>query len=361
MREPLENRNITAVQPLVAPAELKRRLPAPEAAGALVRATRAALRDVLHGRDPRCVVVVGPCSIHDPDAAIEYARRLAALAASLSDTLLVLMRTYFEKPRTTVGWKGLVNDPHLDGSRDVATGLERARRLLLDVHAEGLACASELLDPVTPQYIADLLSWAAIGARTTESQTHRELASGLSMPVGFKNATDGSVESAVNAMTAAAHAQAFLGVDARGRASVLHTRGNPDRHLVLRGGRSGPNYAARHVRAAAGLADREAIARPVMVDCSHENSGKDHTRQAVALRDVAAQIRGGEPALFGVLIESNLEAGRQTLVPGEPLRRGVSITDACIGFEETAVLLHELADATREGRGIGRAREAARA
>jgi 3-deoxy-7-phosphoheptulonate synthase len=257
------------------------------------------------------------------------------------------MRTYFEKPRTTVGWKGLINDPHLDGSCDVGHGLALARRILLRVSELDLPCASEVLDPVTPQYLADLLSWAAIGARTTESQTHREMASGLSMPVGFKNATDGSLEAAANALVSAGHPHAFLGIDEGGATALVRTRGNPDRHLVLRGGGGRPNCDAATVVAAARVAARQGIARGVLIDCSHDNSGKDPRRQPGVCRDAAAQFRAGQEAILGVMLESNLRPGRQEWTRDRPLAYGVSITDACLGFEETEALLRELAGALR--------------
>ncbi len=342
--ERLEDRNVTEVVPLVAPRAVKQMLPVPDAVADTVRRAREAIRDVLHGRDRRrLVVIVGPCSIHDPTAALEYAERLARVARALRDRLMVVMRTYFEKPRTTVGWKGLINDPHLDGSCDIAAGLELARRILLDVNALGVPCASEVLDPITPQYVADLLSWAAVGARTTESQTHREMASGLSMPVGFKNGTDGSLQIALDAMVSARHAHSFLGINADGVTSIVRTRGNPDRHIVLRGGRGAPNHA--DVARAAALVAGEGIARPVMVDCSHGNSGKDPSRQAAVCREVLAHLGEAGGALMGFLVESNLHPGRQDWRPGAALRFGVSITDACIGWEETEALLHEIAAA----------------
>jgi 3-deoxy-7-phosphoheptulonate synthase len=313
-----------------------------------VARARGAIRDVLHGRDPRrLVVVVGPCSIHDPELALEYAERLRPLARELEGELVVVMRTYFEKPRTALGWKGFLNDPRLDGSCDVAEGIRRARALLLELGERGLACATELLDPITPQYLADLISWAAIGARTSESQTHREMASGLSMPVGFKNGTDGYLDAAAHALAAARQRHAFLGVDLYGRAAVVHTRGNPDGHLVLRGGRGGPNHGPEHVARAAALGRAQGIARPVMVDCSHGNSERDPRRQAEVCRAVLAQVRAGERALMGLLLESHLEEGSQPFAPGRPLARGVSITDPCIGMAETEPLLREIAAAVR--------------
>ena len=348
MHEQLENRNLSEVRPLIPPNQAKAMLPTSAAAAEVVLRTRRAIRDVLHGRDRRrLVVIVGPCSLHDPEAALDYAERLRRATATSEAELVVLMRAYFEKPRTTVGWKGLINDPQLDGSCDVAEGLVLARRLLLRINEMGLPCATEVLDPVTPQYTADLLSWAAIGARTTESQTHREMASGLSMPVGFKNGTDGSLEIARDAMVSASHSHSFLGINADGLTAVIKTRGNPDRHLVLRGGGGRSNYdaaeVARAVQAAPG------IARGVLVDCSHDNSGKDHTRQAEVCREVLGQLRGGQNALMGLLIESNLRPGRQSWGEKATLEYGVSITDACIGWEETEALLGEIAETVRMG------------
>jgi len=351
--EAIEDRNLTGIRALPAPRELKARLPLSERAAATVGGARAAIRDAIHGRDPRLLVVVGPCSIHDPEAALEYAGRLRGVAGELAGELVLVMRTYFEKPRTTVGWKGLINDPHLDGTCDVVAGLEIARGLLLAINEAGLPCASEVLDPFTPQFVADLLAWASIGARTSESQTHRELASGLSAPVGFKNATSGDLEAARNAMVSAGHPHSFLGIDSEGRSAIVSTTGNPDRHVVLRGGGGRPNHGREDVARALELVGDLGIARPVMVDCSHDNSAKDHTRQAGVWRDVLGQLRGGETRLLGLLLESNLEAGRQSWQPGAALRRGVSITDACIGWNETVELLREAAAAVRAARQRG--------
>jgi 3-deoxy-7-phosphoheptulonate synthase len=347
--EPLEDLRLDGLEPLISPRELKAQLPVTEGVARSVLSARGALRDAIHGRDPRrLVVIVGPCSIHDPDAALEYAGRLAKTAAALEGELLVVMRTYFEKPRTTIGWKGLINDPHLDGSCDVGAGLALARRLLLELGELGVACASEILDPFTPQFVADLLAWGGIGARTTESQTHRQLASGLSMPVGFKNGTDGGLEVAQNAMIAAGHPHSFLGITPDGRSAVVTTKGNPDRHLVLRGGGGRTNYAREDVARAARLVSAQGIARGVMVDCSHDNSGKDPARQGEVCRAVLAQLGGDRPrALLGLLIESFLEPGRQNWRKGEPLARGVSITDGCIGWGETEDLLGAIAEAVR--------------
>ena len=347
--EPLENLHLEGLEPLISPRELKAKLPATETAARTVLAARRALRDAIHGRDARrLVVIVGPCSIHDPDAALEYAARLAKTAEVLKRDLVVVMRTFFEKPRTTIGWKGLINDPHLDGSCDVGRGLELARGLLLELGELGVACASEILDPFTPQFVADLLAWGGIGARTAESQTHRQLASGLSMPVGFKNGTDGSLQTAQNAMIAAGHSHSFLGITPDGRSAVVTTTGNPDRHLVLRGGGGRTNFAREDIAQAAALVAEQGIARGVMVDCSHDNSGKDPARQSAVCRAVLAQLGRERPrALLGLQIESFLEPGRQTWRKGEPLARGVSITDGCIGWGETENLLGEIAEAVR--------------
>jgi 3-deoxy-7-phosphoheptulonate synthase len=348
MPEKIENRNLVGVTPLVPPRTVKAMLPRTEAATRLVLDTRRAIRDVIHGRDAdRLVVVVGPCSVHDPAAAFEYAGKLKQVVDATRGQLVIVMRTYFEKPRTTVGWKGLINDPHLDGSCDIAAGLELARRILLHINDLGVPCAVEMLDPITPQYIADLVSWAAIGARTTESQTHREMASGLSMPVGFKNGTDGGLEVALNAMISARHPHSFLGISNEGATAVIKTTGNPDRHIVLRGGGGKTNYAPAEIARAAALVAEEGIARPVMVDCSHDNSAKDHTRQPHVFRDVLGQFCDGQRALMGLLLESNLNAGKQTWKQGTTLEYGVSITDACIGWDETVELLTAAAQQLR--------------
>jgi 3-deoxy-7-phosphoheptulonate synthase len=347
--EKIENRNLEGIVPLVPPVEVKAALPLTPRAGEVVLETRRAIRDVLHGRDQhRLVIVVGPCSIHDRQAALDYARMLKPIATATQDALVIVMRTYFEKPRTTVGWKGLINDPHLDGSCDIAAGLKLARSILLEINELGLPCAYEGLDPVTPQYIADLISWAAIGARTTESQTHREMASGLSMPVGFKNGTDGSLQVALDAMVSARHPHSFLGIGNDGLTSVIKTAGNPDRHVVLRGGGGKSNYSAGDVDRALQLLAEHEIARPIMIDCSHGNSAKDHARQISVCRDVLAQVRGGQKGIMGIMVESNLKAGKQSWTPRAPLEYGVSITDACIGWEETATLLHEAAAAVAD-------------
>ncbi|HXG43393.1 MAG TPA: 3-deoxy-7-phosphoheptulonate synthase [Gemmatimonadales bacterium] len=353
------NLHVVRFEPLLPPRALLAELPLTRRAAQTVLAGREEVRAILTGRDPRLLVIAGPCSIHDPVAALDYAQRLARLRVELSGTLAILMRVYFEKPRTTVGWKGLINDPHLDGTRDMATGLRLARKLLLDVADLGLPAATELLGPVIPQYIADLVAWTAIGARTAESQTHREMASGLSMPVGFKNTTDGNLTVALDAMQAAATPHTFLGIDEEGRGAIVHTSGNPDRHLVLRGGGGRTNYDAASVREAARLLALRGLPTRVMVDCSHGNSNKDHTRQALVFRDVLGQVAGGggSPDILGVMLESHLHAGSQRLEPGgRGLRYGVSITDACIDWETTEALLREADEvlAGRERRTVGR-------
>ncbi|GAB4038818.1 MAG: 3-deoxy-7-phosphoheptulonate synthase [Rubrivivax sp.] len=346
----VDDLRIAAVRALVTPAVLLEELPAPPAVEALVEATRRRIADVLHGRDDRLVVVVGPCSIHDREAALEYAARLRALAPALDDALVPVMRVYFEKPRTTVGWKGWINDPRLDGSFRINEGLKRARELLLDINAMGLPAGSEFLDLLSPQYVSDLIAWGAIGARTTESQSHRQLASGLSCPVGFKNGTDGGVQVAADALRAAAAPHAFMGMTKMGVAAIFETRGNPDCHVILRGGRA-PNFDAASVDAACAVLRAAGLREQVMVDCSHANSGKQHRRQIEVAADLARRIAAGERRIVGVMVESHLHEGRQDLKPGQPLAPGVSITDACIGWDDTAALLRGLAEAVRARRG----------
>ncbi|HEX7509080.1 MAG TPA: 3-deoxy-7-phosphoheptulonate synthase [Polyangia bacterium] len=334
------NLRIAEFAPLVTPRQLEAELAPTEGIRAMVVASRAAISAMIHGQDQhRLVVVVGPCSIHDPEAAFAYAERLKKVAASTREHLLVVMRTYFEKPRTVVGWKGLVSDPHLDGSCEISDGLTLARKVLLRITALGLPCATEFLDTVVPHYLSDMVSWAAIGARTTESQVHRQMASGLSMPVGFKNSTDGALQNATNAMLSARHAHAFLGINADGISSVVKTLGNQDAHVVLRGGASGTNYHPEDIAIAAKAVGDEGLARGVMVDCSHDNSGKDHTKQGPVLAEVVQNFASGQKAILGVMIESNLHAGKQTWMQGVPLKYGVSITDSCISWEETEQIL----------------------
>ncbi|MDX2272244.1 MAG: 3-deoxy-7-phosphoheptulonate synthase [Cyanobacteriota bacterium] len=339
-----ENCHILEAVPLVSPNAIKAKLPLTEPVVRVVLQTREAIRDIIHGRDPhRLVVIVGPCSIHDPSAAYDYAHRLKQVAEATAEQLVIVMRTYFEKPRTTVGWKGLINDPHLDGSCDIAQGLEMARSILLDINHLGLPCAVEMLDPVTPQYMADLVSWAAIGARTIESQTHREMASGLSMPVGFKNGTDGRLQIALNAIISASHPHSFLGINQDGMTATVKTSGNPDRHIVLRGGGGKTNYGVADVADAAALMAEQGITRPVMVDCSHDNSNKDYRQQGSVCREVLRQFGDGQKAIMGLMIESNLNPGKQSWSEGCQLDYGVSITDGCIGWAETETLLMEMA------------------
>ena len=345
---------IQNLRPLIPPAILMEELPLTERSSRTVAEGRQQLQAVLRGDDDRLVVVVGPCSIHDPAAALEYARRLCEAAARNAPELLIVMRVYFEKPRTTVGWKGLINDPHLDESFAINEGLRIGRRLLLELAERGLPVGCEFLDPISPQFLADLVSWGAIGARTTESQVHRELASGLSMPVGFKNATDGNVQVAVDAMRAAADPHHFLSVTKQGVAAIVATRGNQDTHVILRGGARGPNYDEKSVAAVCEQLDKAKLPRRVMIDCSHGNSSKDHLRQAKVAEDVAGQLARGSHALFGVMLESFLEDGRQDWKPDGPMVFGRSITDACMGWEATLPLFELLSEAVRARRERGR-------
>lgn len=338
--------HVVETRPLLAPATLLTDLPLTDPLATLVANTRDRIRRILRGQDRRLLVVVGPCSIHDVDAALEYGEKLLKLRHDLRDSLEIVMRVYFEKPRTSIGWKGLINDPHLNDTYDINTGLRVARQLLVDLAALGMPAATELLDPIIPQYIADVVSWTAIGARTTESQTHRQMASGLSMPVGFKNGTDGHLDSAINAMLAAQHTHHFLGINAQGLASIVTTTGNPDTHLVLRGGKDGPNYSPSHIEMAATLLERKGLSPRIMVDCSHANAAKDHNRQIEVLHSIAEQVRHGRSPIMGAMIESHLQAGNQP-IPQDlgQLNYGQSITDACVDFETTIVMLKELAAA----------------
>jgi len=339
---PVENLRVVGVTRLVSPAQIKEQLPASPGQLALVAKTRAAARAILAGEDQRMLVIAGPCSIHDPASALEYAGRLAELAREVQDRYLLVMRVYFEKPRTTTGWKGLINDPDLDESCNVAKGISTARRLLLDILELGLPAATEFLDPIIPQYTADLVGWAAIGARTTESQTHREMASGLSMPVGFKNATDGSFQTAIDAMKSARTPHSFLGIDRDGATSIVKTAGNPDTHVVLRGGRNGPNYSPADVQKANDALAKAGLPGGIMVDCSHSNSGKDPLRQPEVWKSILEQRAAGNKRLIGAMLESHLHFGSQPL-PADPskLQYGVSITDACMDWETTAALLRD--------------------
>jgi len=343
---PTENVNVERMISLTSPRELNRAFPTSDASRETVLQSRATIKSILAGRDSRLLVVAGPCSIHDIDAAMEYAGKLNTLREKYQDKLVVVMRTYFEKPRTTVGWKGLINDPHLDGTFDMAKGLELARKLLLDITEMGLPCGTEMLDPITPQYIDDLVSWASIGARTTESQTHRQMASGLSMPVGFKNGTDGSLKVAMDAMKSAKSPHSFLGIDDEGRTCIVQTKGNPEGFLVLRGGGGKPNYEADTVAAAASKLTEAGLSDRIIVDCSHANSGKKQERQEVVWRSVLEQRKDPQSPIFGAMLESFLVEGRQDIpVDRTELRRGVSVTDECINWAKTEQLLAEAYEA----------------
>lgn len=350
----IDDTRISAVRPLITPALLQEWLPVPPETLALVEQSRAAISRILRGEDDRMVVVVGPCSIHDHGQALQYAQALRQQQLLLEQDLLLVMRVYFEKPRTTVGWKGYINDPHLDGTFAINEGLEMARQLLLDVLALGLPVGTEFLDLLSPQFISDLVSWGAIGARTTESQSHRQLASGLSCPVGFKNGTDGGVKVARDAILAAQAAHAFMGMTKMGQAAVFETRGNSDCHVILRGGKV-PNYSASDVASACSMLQEAGLRAQVMVDVSHANSSKQHRRQIEVAADVAAQVAGGQRGIIGLMVESNLQEGRQDIVAGTALRPGVSVTDACISLEQTIPVLAGLAQAVRLRRAAGTA------
>jgi len=341
-----ENLNVLSQQTLLPPSALHDAVPATERATRTVSSARQTVANILQGRDPRLLVVVGPCSIHDIPAAMDYAQHLKALAAEVQDQLFVVMRVYFEKPRTTVGWKGLINDPRMDDSFHIEEGLQIARQLLVDLNDMGLPCGTEALDPITPHYLGDLIAWSAIGARTTESQTHRELASGLSSPVGFKNGTDGNLDVAVNAMLSAAQPHAFLGINEFGQVALTQTRGNAFGHLILRGG-SVPNYDSVSVAQAATELAAAKLPVNIVVDCSHANSRKNHQLQSLVLKNVVGQITDGNRAVKGVMLESNLFEGNQKLGDPKALRYGVSITDACLGWEATEASLREAAERLR--------------
>jgi len=343
----VEDLRIRDVRPIISPALLQYELPVGDALQNFVEDSRGQVAAIVHGADPRLLVVVGPCSIHDSEQALDYARRLRALSDELKDDLLLVMRVYFEKPRTTVGWKGFINDPRLDGSFRINEGLRRARELLLAVAEIGVPAATEFLDLLSPQYIADLVSWGAIGARTTESPSHRQLASGLSCAVGFKNGTDGGVQMAADALVACRSPHAFMGMTKMGQVAIFETTGNEDCHIILRGGSRGPNYSAADIEAACAALRKAGVCERVMVDCSHANSAKQYERQVDVARDIAGRIAGGDKRILGLMIESHLRPGRQDLRPGVPLQPGVSITDACIGWEQTESLLRELAQAVR--------------
>ena len=339
-QSPVRDVNVVSTEQLISPVELVRQVPASAAAEKTVLEGRNQIRRILSGEDDRMMMVVGPCSIHDEKAAVDYASRILELRKELEDRLLIVMRVYFEKPRTTVGWKGLIYDPHLDDTFDIDEGLRVARRLMHSITEMGVYTGTEFLDPIVPQYLADLVCWATIGARTTESQTHRQMASGLSMPVGFKNGTDGNPQTAVDALISAESPHAFLGIDHFGQTSVIHTNGNPNGHMVLRGGRFGPNYAEEYVSEAQGLLKGSGVRTDLLVDCSHGNSNKDHNLQPVAFRDVVTQRADGNDRIIGCMLESNINPGAQKLTGSlDTLQYGVSVTDACLGWEETSELL----------------------
>ena len=350
---PARDVNIASTEALISPVGLVEELPLTADVEAVVLEGRRQIQAVLRGEDSRFLVITGPCSVHDEEAGLEYAHRLKALQDEYSDRMLIVMRVYFEKPRTTVGWKGMIYDPYLNDTFDIGEGLRRARRLLLKIGEMGIYTATEFLDPIVPQYLAGLVSWAAIGARTTESQTHRQMASGLSMPVGFKNGTDGDAQIAVDAMLSAQSEHAFLGIDHFGQTCIVHTNGNPYGHLVLRGGKSGPNFGSESIAAAQELLSKADVPSRLLVDCSHGNSNKDHTRQNIALNSIIEQRIAGNDDIIGCMLESNLNAGSQSLSGTlAELEYGVSVTDACIGWEETGELLREaydkLADVVQE-------------
>ncbi|GKV92397.1 3-deoxy-7-phosphoheptulonate synthase [Pectobacterium carotovorum] len=341
-KDSLNNINISDEQILITPDELKAKFPLNDAEQRDIAQARATIADIIHGRDDRLLIVCGPCSIHDTDAALEYARRLQSLAAELNDRLYIVMRVYFEKPRTTVGWKGLINDPFMDGSFDVESGLHIARGLLLELVNMGLPLATEALDPNSPQYLGDLFSWSAIGARTTESQTHREMASGLSMPVGFKNGTDGSLGTAINAMRAAAMPHRFVGINQTGQVCLLQTQGNIDGHVILRGGKT-PNYSAQDVAECEKQMEKAGLRPSLMIDCSHGNSNKDYRRQPLVVESAIEQIKAGNRSIIGLMLESHLNEGSQSSEqPRSDMHYGVSVTDACISWESTETLLRSV-------------------
>lgn len=344
LNRPLSNTNILDEKTLISPNELRQRYPRSENCSQTVEAGRANVEAILDGRDKRLLAVVGPCSIHDVDMAKDYAQKLMALRERVSDRIELVMRVYFEKPRTTVGWKGLINDPHLDDSFDIETGLSRARELLVWLAELGMPTGTEALDPISPQYLSDLFTWSAIGARTTESQTHREMSSGLSTAVGFKNGTDGGLDVAINAMQSAANPHSFLGIDSDGKATVLKTRGNAYGHVILRGGNQGPNYDSVNVSIVEDALEKANLQQRIMIDCSHANANKDHERQALVALNVAEQLAAGSESIIGIMLESHINAGNQSLKDPKDLAYGVSITDACIDWDTTEELMLKLYD-----------------
>jgi len=346
--KPTENLNVDEVLPIISPIKLKKIMPASRESLSTVEKGRSEIKDILNSKDDRLLVIVGPCSIHDQEVALDYANRLKELADYVSKKILIVMRVYFEKPRTTIGWKGLINDPDIDGTHKINKGIELARKILLEINNLGIPCATETLDPVTPQYLADLISWSAIGARTTESQTHRELASGLSMPVGFKNATNGELKVALNAMKSALQSHHFLGINQDGLSSVIRTSGNQDVHLVMRGGSNGPNFDSVSINNASEDLERGGLPKSIMIDCNHANSGKDPLRQELVLRNIILQIKDGNKSINGIMIESNINAGNQPI--SKKIEYGVSITDACLDWENTSrILVNTYEDLTKNG------------
>lgn len=344
IKDTLNNVRIEKEDPLITPDEIKTLLPLNKLLENQIATSRQHIVNILEHKDPRLLIVVGPCSIHDTKAAIEYAKKLKKLSDELNEQLYIVMRVYFEKPRTTVGWKGLINDPHMDSTFDINHGLKKARQLLLDITKIGLPIATEALDPNTPQYIADLISWAAIGARTTESQTHREMASGLSMPVGFKNGTDGSLDVAINAMKSASMPHRFVGINQFGLVSILQTQGNPHGHVILRGGKT-PNYDAQHVNQCEIEMKNSGLTPNLMIDCSHSNSNKDYRRQPLVVDSIIEQIKNGNQSIIGVMIESHLHEGNQSSeLPKHEMKYGISVTDACINWSTTETLMHKMAN-----------------
>lgn len=350
MQSRTDDLRIDQLRPLIPPAILMEEIPASAAQMELTAQARQAAARIIHREEDRVLVVIGPCSIHDPKAGLAYAQKLKEQADRFSDDLLIIMRTYFEKPRTTVGWKGLINDPNLDGTFSINQGLRVARQFLRDVVDLGMPTGTEFLDPISPQFVADLVSWGAIGARTTESQVHRELASGLSMPVGFKNGTDGSIQIALDAVQSASHPHHFLSVTKQGLTAIVSTRGNPECHVILRGGKTGPNFDAESVNQTLAQLEKAGVRQGIMVDCSHANSQKNHDNQPKVADVLAEQIAAGNRGLIGVMVESNLVAGRQDSQPGSELVFGQSITDVCIGFDQTVPVLEKLAQAVRARR-----------
>ncbi|MHC5156881.1 MAG: 3-deoxy-7-phosphoheptulonate synthase [Planctomycetota bacterium] len=343
-----DNLNIIQFKPLTTPEQLKAELPETDAAAHVVAESRRQIERILRREDKRRMLIVGPCSLHDEEATLDYARRLLKAQKGCSEQVLIVMRAYFEKPRTTLGWKGMLYDPHLDGTYDLDLGIRTSRKLLCKIAETGVPCATEFLDPIVPQYLADLIAWAAIGARTAESQIHRQMASGLSMPVGFKNGTDGNLAVAMDAIKAASNPHSFLGIDRKGQVIVAETRGNKYGHLVMRGGTSGPNYTSEYIAFAEVLLNKLHVPNGIVVDCSHANSHKNYQRQRESLMDIADQIQAGNTCIAGVMIESFLDEGKQSIGAAGGLKYGVSLTDSCIGWDETEELIRYLADAVKQ-------------